>query len=74
VTTQKTFDRRDGAETLFDINFLALCADPDEAWRLAAGERRKLKVGRDQRCYAVNREPIAGALLSQGRPLFEVNR
>jgi hypothetical protein len=38
-------------ETLFDINFLALGVDPDEAWRLASEGGRELKVGRDQRCY-----------------------
>jgi hypothetical protein len=46
VTAQKHSTVWDGAETLFDINFLALGVDPDEAWRLASKDGRVLKVGR----------------------------
>jgi hypothetical protein len=59
VTSQKHSTVWDGAETLFDINFLALGVDPDEAWRLARG--RELKVGRELRCHAVHRELVSGA-------------
>lgn len=51
VTSQKHSTCWDGAKTLFDINFLALGVDPDEAWRLANG--RELKVGRELHCHAV---------------------
>jgi hypothetical protein len=50
--------------TLFDINFLALGVDPDEAWRLAHG--RELKVGRELRCHAVHRGASGADLL--GKP------
>ena len=40
----------DGAETLFDMNFLALGVDPDEAWALAS--RGKIyPVGKNHVCH-----------------------
>ncbi len=55
VTTQKHSTVWDGAETLFDINFLALGVDPDEAWKLASEGGRKLKIGAEKRCHVATR-------------------
>jgi hypothetical protein len=59
VSSQKHSTVWDGAETLFDINFLALGIDPDEAWRLASEDGRELKAGREKRCYVLQRGPLA---------------
>jgi hypothetical protein len=47
VTSQKHSTTWDGAETLFDINFLALGVDPNEAWALARDKGRVLPVGKN---------------------------
>ena len=49
----------DGDETLFDINFLAMGIPPDEAWRLARGGGRELKVRQELRCFTPRRGPSA---------------
>jgi hypothetical protein len=36
VSSQKHSTFWDGAQTLFDINFLTLGVDPNEAWRVAS--------------------------------------
>ena len=65
MTSQKHSTVWDGAETLFDINFLALGVDADEAWRLANG--RELKVGREKRCYVLQRGPPGDSLPGKAR-------
>ena len=55
VTTRKHSTVWDGAETLFDINFLALGVDPDEAWELAGSGNRQLKIGVELRCHVARR-------------------
>ena len=55
VTTQKHSTVFDGSETLFDINFLALGVDPDEAWELAGKGRRQLRIGAEKNCQMVRR-------------------
>lgn len=49
VTSQKHSTVWDGKETLFDMNFLALGIDPDEAFKLA--NKRQLKPGKHRRVY-----------------------
>jgi hypothetical protein len=41
----------DGKKTLFDMNFLALGIEADEASSLARTRSRVLKVGKERRCY-----------------------
>ena len=55
VTSQKHSTCWDGAETLFDLNFLAMGVDSDEAWRLASEGGRHLRVGREKQCHVVAR-------------------
>ena len=55
VGTQKHSTVWDGSETLFDINFLALGVDPDEAWELAGKGKHKLKIGAERRCHVATR-------------------
>jgi hypothetical protein len=47
VTSQAHSTVWDGAETLFDMQFLALGVDPDEAWALARDNGRVLPVGKN---------------------------
>lgn len=47
VTSQKHSTTWDGEEELFDINFLALGVDPDEAWKLASEGGKILPVGKN---------------------------
>jgi hypothetical protein len=49
VTSDKHSTVWDGKETLFDLNFLALGVDPNEAFKLADGER--LAPGEERRTY-----------------------
>jgi hypothetical protein len=78
VTTQKHSTVWDGVETLFDINFLALGVDPDEAWRLAKG--RELEVGRELRCSTPRRaegsveNPCTKPSEAPGRPFVILGR
>ena len=51
VTSQDHSTTWDGDQMLFDMNFLALGVDPDEAWRLANRKGRRLAVGKELRCH-----------------------
>jgi hypothetical protein len=67
VTSQKHSTVWDGAETLFDANFLALGVDPDEAWSLANEGGCELKVGREKRRYVLRRGPPGDGSLRNPR-------
>ena len=51
VSSQEHSAVWDGAETLFDFQFLALGVDPDEAWLLANRNGKILPIGRDLVCH-----------------------
>jgi hypothetical protein len=55
VSSRKHSTVWDGKETLFDMQFLALEVDPDEAWFLARTKGRALPIGKEYICHFVGR-------------------
>jgi hypothetical protein len=69
VTSKEHSTVWDSDETLFDMNFLALGVDADEAWRLARQKGKILAVGKEVLChlaqfYKDEDQPIATPLIT----------